>query len=134
MRTAIDSSVLWCLINREPEAPGWQRALERAAIDGDVVICPVAFAEIAPAYSSEADVMEDLERLTVSYDPIRPDAAFKAGQIFKNYRRAGGPRLTLIPDFLIAAHALVQADRLAAVDRGYLRSYFPTLKLLKPTP
>jgi hypothetical protein len=46
------------------------------------------------------------------------------------YRRNGGPRLNLIPDFLIAAHASVQADRLAALDRGYIRTYFPSLALL----
>jgi predicted nucleic acid-binding protein len=38
----------------------------------------------------------------------------------------------LIPDFLIAAHASVQADRLAALDRGYLRTYFPDLRILSP--
>jgi len=31
----------------------------------------------------------------------------------------------LIPDFLIAAHAQVDCDRLAAADRGYLRRYLP---------
>ena len=134
MRTAIDASVLWCLLNREPDAPGWQRVLEQAALDGDLVICSVAAAEIAPAYAVESDLMEDLERLTISYDHIQPAASFKAGQIFKSFRRTGGPRTTLIPDFLIGAHALVQADRLAATDRGYLRTYFPTLKLLLPVP
>jgi len=132
MRTAIDASVLWSLINREADAPGWKAALERAARDGDLVISPVAFAEIAPAYSSEADLVEDLDRLTISFDPLLAAAAWKAGQIFKAYRKAGGPRSTMVPDFLIAAHAQEQADRLAAADRGYLRSYFPTLKLLTP--
>lgn len=130
MRTAIDASVLWSLINEEADAPGWQAALERASRDGDLIICPIAFAEIAPAYASEAQLVEDLDRLTISYDPLLPAAAWKAGQIFKAYRRAGGPRVSMIPDFLIAAHAQVQADRLAAADRGYLRTYFPALPLL----
>lgn len=36
----------------------------------------------------------------------------------------------LIPDFLIAAHAQIDCDRLAAADRGYLRRYFPDLPVL----
>jgi predicted nucleic acid-binding protein len=88
MRTAIDSSVLWCLINQEPDADFWKSALA---------------------------------------------AAWLAGQTFKTYRKAGGPRARMIPDFLIAAHAQHQADRLATVDRGYLREYFPKLKLLTPS-
>lgn len=132
MRTAVDASVLWCLINQEADSAAWKAALERASYEGELVISPTAFAEMSPAYSSPEDVLEDLQRLNISYDPIRPAAAWKAGQVFKSYRRAGGPRATLLPDFLIAAHALVQADRLAATDRGYLRTYFPTLKLLSP--
>jgi len=76
--------------------------------------------------------LKDLDRLHINYDPIIPAAAYLAGQIFLRYRREGGPRLHLIPDFLIAAHASIQADRIAAVDRGYLRTYFPDLVLLEP--
>lgn len=76
--------------------------------------------------------MKDIKRLHISYDPIEPDAAYLAGKIFLAYRANGGPRVHLLPDFLIAAHASVQADRLAALDRGYLRTYFPDLPRLSP--
>ena len=36
------------------------------------------------------------------------------------------------PDFLIGAHAQIQANHIAAIDRGYLRRYFPRLRVLKP--
>ncbi len=38
----------------------------------------------------------------------------------------------MIPDFLIAAHAQLQADQIAAKDRGYLRRYFSNLRCLQP--
>jgi len=96
------------------------------------VICDVVFAEIAPAFPSEADLQSRLHSLGVAFDPASPAAAFLAGQTFRAYRDGGGPRQHLVPDFLIAAHAHVQAGRLAALDRGYLRRYFPELLLLLP--
>ena len=132
MRTAVDSSVLWCLINREPPAAEWKPALRRAVEEGELLICPIVFAEIAPAYPDLDEAVRDLGRLQMRYDEIFPESAFAAGAVFKAYRAEGGPRESMIPDFLIASHAQMQADRLAAVDRGYLRRYFPSLKLLTP--
>ncbi|HXP63377.1 MAG TPA: hypothetical protein VN829_22940, partial [Dongiaceae bacterium] len=38
----------------------------------------------------------------------------------------------LVPDLLIAAHAQSQAGRIAAIDGGCLRRYFPQLRVLQP--
>lgn len=133
MRTALDSSVLLLLSQKQAGWEAWRDCLQSAASEGELLISPIAFAEFSIAYPTAEVAEADLERLHIIYDPITPAAAYLAGQIFLRYRRNGGPRLNLIPDFIIAAHASVQADRLAALDRGYLRTYFPSLSLLSPS-
>lgn len=132
MITALDSSVLWAIIKKETGHDRWLVALLRAASDGPLVISPISFAELAPSTTDEAALNEFLSQLAISYDPISPAAAHLAGLTFKRYRQAGGPRMHLVPDFVIAAHAQIQANRLAAIDRGYLRQWFPDLNLLVP--
>lgn len=133
MRTAIDSSVLIQLYRKQSGWEAWRHLLEKAALEGPLLVSSVAFAEFSIAYPSATSALADLERLQMQYDPLLPETAFQAGQVFLRYRREGGPRRHLIPDFLIAAHASLQADRLVALDRGYLRTYFPDLVLLAPT-
>lgn len=132
MITALDSSVLWAIIKQETGCESWLQALLKAASEGPLIISPIAFAELAPSTVDEAGLTSFLERLSIAYDPISPTSAYLAGQTFKRYRQAGGPRHHLVPDFVIAAHAQTQADRLAAIDRGYLRKWFPQLTLLAP--
>ena len=131
MITALDSSVLWTIIRHEAGHERWMEMLIEAASEGTLVISPVAFAELAPSTSDAGELLDFLARLAIAYEPISPAAAHLAGQTFKRYRKAGGPREHLIPDFVIAAHAQTHADRLAAIDRGYLRRWFPSLRLLQ---
>ncbi|MEO5715911.1 MAG: type II toxin-antitoxin system VapC family toxin [Luteolibacter sp.] len=130
MITSLDSSVLWAIIKSEPGHEQWLQTLLQAAAEGPLIISPVAFAELSPSTADVAGLMDFLARLAISYEGITPAAAYLAGQTFKRYRQAGGPRQHLVPDFLIAAHAQTQANRLAAIDRGYLRQWFPDLELL----
>ncbi len=132
MSTAIDSSVLWSIFNGGADAERWIDVLVAARKTSALVVCDIVFAEIASLFRSVAALTATLESLGIEYDPIEPEAAFLAGEIFKRYRREGGPRGHLIPDFLVGAHALNQAACLAARDRGYLRRYFPRLRLLTP--
>jgi predicted nucleic acid-binding protein len=132
MRTAIDSSVLLCILRRQVGWESWRASLSRAAAEGSLALCPVVFAECSIGFASVDEALAKFDSLCIAYDPIAPATAYLAGQTFLCYRRGGGPGQHVIPDFLIAAHASVQADRLAAIDRGYLRTYFPTLVIFTP--
>jgi predicted nucleic acid-binding protein len=134
MRTAIDSSVLLTIVNRGAGYLDWEEALTKVANEGTLLICPVVFAECSVRFASLNQFQSILEALQIRLEDFSAESAWLAGQTFKEYRRAGGPRQHMIPDFLIAAHAKTQADQIAAIDRGYLRAYFGDLKLLSPAP
>lgn len=75
---------------------------------------------------------KNLQKIDVRYEQLESTSAYLAGEIHTAYRQAWGPHTHILPDFLIAAHARRQADRLATVDRGYLRHYFPDLPVIAP--
>ena len=132
MITAVDTSVLIAIAKPESDAHSWIEILAKAQGEGDLVICDVVAAEYYALIQSEELFRESLAGLGISFSATSLESAQLAGSIFKRYRRAGGPREHLIADFLIGAHAQTQADQIAAMDRGYLRRYFPRLPVLKP--
>ena len=101
-----------------------------ARSEGALVVSPIVAAEFFAVVEDRGTYDATLADLGLQFSPISIDASCEAGRIFRNYRNQGGPREFLISDFMIGAHALIDCDRLAAADRGYLRRYFPSLQLL----
>ena len=133
MITAVDSSILICIAKGETLASACVDLLASARKEGVAVICDIVAAEFFSVLADEGRFARTLGSLGLDYSPIELPAAVLAGRIHREYRRQGGPRQHLVPDFLIAAHAATQAHRLAALDRGYLRVYFPKLTVIGPS-
>ncbi|MGH9365360.1 MAG: type II toxin-antitoxin system VapC family toxin [Thermoanaerobaculia bacterium] len=134
MRSAVDSSVLLDSFLATPEfGPRSRETLRGAALEGALIACEVVWAEVRAFFTSKGEFESTMRTLDISFDGSDAECAELAGEAWRRYRSAGGPRTRLIPDFLVAAHALVRADRLLTRDRGFTRRYFPKLKILDPS-
>lgn len=132
MVTAVDSSVLLDVLTADPiHENASKTALARAGQLGRLILCETVIAEISPALSKE-DLDLFLTECALDFIPHSLSSAKIAGEYFAQYLKRGGKRARVVPDFLIASHALVHADRLLARDRGYYRDYFEQLTLIEP--
>ena len=130
---AIDSSVVFSILKGEPEKERWLEMLIQLKNAGvKLVVCNVVWAEIANLYDKEDELVRDLDDLGIAFDPLHSPASFLAGQIFRQYRRAKGPRQRIIADFMIGAHAVKQAIGILTADHGYLRAHFHGLRIIDP--
>jgi predicted nucleic acid-binding protein len=133
MVTAVDTSVLLdVLLDDVQHASASMAALHLAAAHGPLIISDVALAEVVPVLPP-GEAERFLTDWNLRFTPATQPVATLAGEMFRSFLQRGGKRGRVVPDFLIAAHAQLLADRLLARDRGYYRDYFAQLTLLDPT-
>ena len=154
MITAVGTDVLLdVLIPDAPHGDESEGALAEAVRAGAVVISDLVYAELAAHFPDRADLDRFLADTSIRLEPCAAEALYRAGRAWSEYLRrrpaalacpqcgaaqdvrcdrcgAGvQPKQHVVADFVIGAHALVQADRLLSRDRGYYTTYFPDLKL-----
>jgi len=133
MVTAVDTSVLLdVLLDDAQHASASMAALQLAAVQGRLIVSEVALAEVVPVLP-QGDANRFLGDWNLSFAPATEPVAILAGEMFRSFLKRGGKRGRVVPDFLIAAHAQLLADRLLARDRGYYRDYFAQLPLWDPS-
>ncbi len=101
-------------------------------MEGAVVINDVIYAELSIGLDTVDDVDAVLETIGVRLAPISRRALVVAGKAFKRYRRAGGTRTGVLPDFFIGAHAEVDGLTVLTRDPKRYRTYFATVALIVP--
>ena len=129
----VDSNVLLDVVTDDPDWADWsQEQLDAASRVGDMVINPVIYAEVSLAYTSIEDLDAGLATVGLYLREIPRPALFLAAAAFRLYRRRGGTRTAVLPDFFIGAHAEVMRWKPAARDAERISRYFPKVQLLTP--
>ncbi len=139
--TAVDSNVfVGLLAGTEHETEVAQRALEGAATEGPLILCPAVYSELMamPGMSEEElDVFVEANGLTVEW-LLDPEVWRAAGQAYAAYatrrrRQKGdeGPR-RILADFVIGAHATLATGKLLTLDPQLYRANFVGLEVVVP--
>lgn len=151
MKAVVDSSALFAYLYKgDPHSEAARNALRATYRKGSLVINSVVYTELAGdnGFTTREDVDAFLSDTGIDIEQPSRAALAVAGDAFSTYlsRRGDGlqcpdcgeqtevscpscgrslaPRQHLSPDFLIGAHAAVDAGTIITFDAGFYRSYF----------
>lgn len=131
--TLVDTNVLIDLFAPRSRWADWSaEALSAAAASGPLVINDMVFAELSVGFDECAGCEAFLAQLDIDLLPTPKAALFLAGQAHRAYRRRGGERSNVLPDFFIGAHATHAGLPLITRDPRRFILSFPTLRLIAP--
>ena len=140
MISAVDTNIVSAVLSDQPGTQVADSLLTEARDQGGVVICGIVYSELFAHPLMTGEIIEDfLNRTGLEVDYRLNKAVWhEAGVRFRNYaerrRRARHPwPRRLVADFVIGAHALLNADRLITFNGADFRRDFPEL-LIAPEP
>lgn len=129
----VDTNVLVDLLEDDPEWADWSVAQLRAQSQlHKLCINPVIYAELSLTFSTFEALDEVLDSLRLPVIELPRPALFLAGKAFAQYRRRGGTKANVLPDFFNGAHAAVARWPVLTRDASRYASYFPTVALVTP--
>jgi|SRR5271168_2838581 len=137
MRTALDTNILSPVWSAAPSAGTIAAQLARVRAQGALVICAPVFVELSAVPGLNVPIVRKaLAETDIAIDfELEEEVWMLAAATFASYairrrRSGGGPPKRLLPDFIVAAHALLKADRLMTRDASRYSVDFPNLRLI----
>ena len=129
----VDTNVLVDVLQNDPQWAEWSIAQLRAQAQlHELVINPVIYAELSLSFSTFEALDRVLATMELVIHEVPRPALFLAGKAYLQYRRRGGGKAQVLPDFFIGAHAAVEGWPLLTRDASRFRTYFPSLEVVAP--
>jgi predicted nucleic acid-binding protein len=131
--TLLDTNIVSDLLYRDERWWQWSfDAMVSAKARGAIIVNAIVYAELCVRPEIGRGLDDFLEQLGISVAPISTEVARAAALAFRAYRAQGGPKVNVLPDFFIGAHAQVEGYALLTRDAARFKTYFPTVTVLAP--
>jgi predicted nucleic acid-binding protein len=129
----VDTCVLVDVSTGDARWKDWSsEQLARWAARGPLVTNPLVFAEWCADFATLAAAEAAVDAFGLVWRELPRGALFLASRAHVQYRRRGGTRPMVLPDFLIGAHAAVEGLPLLTRDRRRFETYFSGLEIVAP--
>jgi predicted nucleic acid-binding protein len=129
----VDTNVLVDVLADEQAWAEWSIGQLRAQSQlHELAINPVIYSELSLMYDSMEALNDVVDEVRLKYLDLPREALFLAGKAFVKYKREGGVKQNVLPDFYIGAHAAVARCAVLTRDAARYKTYFPTVKLVMP--
>ena len=129
----VDTNVLVDLLQNDPQWADWSIAQLRAQAKlHALAINPVIYAEMSLSFSTLEALDDVVLTMSLELREMPRPALFLAARAYALYRRRGGSKGQVLPDFFIGAHAAVEGWPLLTRDASRFKTYFPTLEVIAP--
>jgi predicted nucleic acid-binding protein len=121
------------VLQDDPQWAEWSIGQLRAQSSmHQLAINPIIFAETSLSFSTLEALDSAVTILALEHRRLPRPALFLAAKADAQYRRRGGSKTPVLPDFFIDADAAVEGWALLTRDASRLTTYFPTLEVLAP--
>ena len=129
----VDTNVAMHMLQNGPQWADWSIGQLRALAQlHQLVINPVIYAELSLSFSTFEALDRVVATMELAMHEVPRPALFLAGKAYLQYRRRGGGKAQVLPDFFIGAHAAVEGWPLLTRDASRFRTYFPSLEVVAP--
>jgi len=101
----VDTNVLVDVLENDPKWANWSIAqLQKLSCRHILAINPVIYAELTFGFANVDELDSAINKLELELLEIPRSALFLAGKAFIRYRKQGGTKSNVLPDFFIGAH------------------------------
>jgi predicted nucleic acid-binding protein len=129
----VDTNVLVDVVDDDPDWADWSvNQLQSLSQVHALAINAIIYAELSVTFSTVEALDQTVSDLDLKMMELPKPALFLAGKAYVRYRRSGGQKSNVLPDFFIGAHAAVSGLPILTRDVRRYRSYFPTVRLIAP--